>query len=244
MQRIRLGGGQAHGIERILTKRALTLRLGLPFVDKHRSISGVHLSVAFSLFIGASFPFADYYAVAPGGSREILTFRDLLSIPVLATILGVPVAAFFLLRKQMRSAAGRALLCCLIVSAVAITSARLGNRIRMNAFEALAERSAPLIDAIKAYNARCGVPPASLNALTPEFIPAIPKTGLGAYPDYKYFVSENGARDGNPWVLVVFTPTGPLNFDEFIYYPLQNYPPYYWDTNPVERVRDWAYLHE
>ena len=70
------------------------------------------------------------------------------------------------------------------------------------------------------------------------------RAGPGAYPDYEYFIPENGALDGNHWLLIVFASTGVLNFDEFIYYPLQNYPPYYWDTNPLERVRDWAYMHE
>ena len=50
--------------------------------------------------------------------------------------------------------------------------------------------------------------------------------------------------DGNPWMLTVFTPVGFPDFDQFIYYPSQNYPDYYWGSNPVERIRDWAYVHE
>jgi hypothetical protein len=44
------------------------------------------------------------------------------------------------------------------------------------------------------------------------------------YPDYQYYVGTNAARYGsNPWVLVVHTPSGGINFDQFMYFPLQNY---------------------
>jgi len=48
---------------------------------------------------------------------------------------------------------------------------------------------------------------------------------MAAYPRYEYRSSARTADfDGNPWVLVVRTPSGGINFDQFLYYPLQNYP--------------------
>lgn len=132
--------------------------------------------------------------------------------------------------------------CVLVVGTIQF-SIYWGGRIRHRAFLALAERSVVLVDAIKAYEDKYGAPPASLEALVPDFIPSIPKTGMGAYPKYRYVVPEQDRYAGNPWVLFVFTPTGIPNFDQFIYYPLQNYPADL-DGNPLERIRDWAYMHE
>ena len=49
--------------------------------------------------------------------------------------------------------------------------------------------------------------------------------------------------DDNPWVLVVFTPGGGINFDRMLYFPKQNYPRSGYGGG-IERVRDWAYVHE
>jgi hypothetical protein len=98
---------------------------------------------------------------------------------------------------------------------------------------------------VKAYEQTHGKPPVSLDVLVPEYLPAIPNTGMGAYPEYRYtLVTESGQQDGNHWVISIFTPTGIVDFDEFFYYPLQNYPSHRWGGNPVERIGDWAYMHE
>lgn len=198
-----------------------------------------------SALLGAFVIFADYHAVSPGGSIEILTLRDLATMPVCAAVPGVLIAAIYCLAKRTRKIGLKWLWMCLIFFVVLFVSVQIGVRVRMNASAQLAERSAPLVAAIKGYEQKYGRPPDSLDGLVPEFLPAIPRTGMGAYPEYMYFVaSESRPEDGNPWVIIVSTPTGILNFDRFFYYPLQNYPSRSWDGNRVERVRDWAYLHE
>lgn len=69
-------------------------------------------------------------------------------------------------------------------------------------------------------------------------------TGMAAYPQYEYHTGARAAQyDGNPWVLVVFTPSGGINFDEFLYFPLQNYPRSGYGGS-LEQLGDWAYVHE
>lgn len=116
--------------------------------------------------------------------------------------------------------------------------------VRPHFFEQLAERSQALVQAIRLYDADYGRPPASLANLVPEYLPEIPRTGMAAYPDYKYKVCDvSDECEGNAWVLSVPTPIGFLNWDEFVYYPSGNYP----STDVrgwLEPVRDWAYVHE
>ena len=107
----------------------------------------------------------------------------------------------------------------------------------------MARRSQPLIEAIDRFEREHGEPPASLEALVPAYLSSVPGTGMAAYPAYRYRVGQRAERFGdNAWALEVFTPSGILNFDSFVYYPNQNY------QNScmgwVERVGDWAYLHE
>ena len=113
----------------------------------------------------------------------------------------------------------------------------------MNAFHSLAERSKPMVNAIRAYEQKHGNPPDSLDALVPEFIPFVPTTGIGAYPKYDYSVVTNADYGGNPWIITIFTPSGGINFDQFMYWPLTNYPAKGYG-GWIERVGDWAYVHE
>jgi hypothetical protein len=123
-----------------------------------------------------------------------------------------------------------------------VASVRLGDHVRVSAFHRLAEHSKPLVAAVRAFERKHGHPPESLQALVPEFLPAVPSTGMGAYPHYRYLTDATN-YDGNPWVLVVFTPPGGIAFDQFMYFPLTNYPKRGYG-GWLERVGDWAYVHE
>jgi len=112
----------------------------------------------------------------------------------------------------------------------------------MSAFHRLAERSKPLVAAIHAFEQKHGRPPEALQALVPEFLPSVPSTGMQAYPEYRYSAPATNHHD-NPWVITIFTPSVGINFDQFMYFPLTNYP----ETGYggwLERVGDWAYVHE
>jgi hypothetical protein len=56
------------------------------------------------------------------------------------------------------------------------------------------ENAAPLISAIRRYDAANGRAPADLKELMPGYIDHIPHTGLEVGPEYIY-----GVREGEPW---------------------------------------------
>jgi hypothetical protein len=109
---------------------------------------------------------------------------------------------------------------------------------RHSEFEALAEAAQPLIEAIRQYQRDNGHPPRSLGVLVPEYIRVVPKTGHPQYADFEYAVDE-----GSSWVLRVPCSTGFGNWDEFFYWPTEDYPEHT-GRGSIERIGRWAYLHE
>ncbi len=129
-------------------------------------------------------------------------------------------------------------------SAFFFLSLRAAEVIRITGFSSLANRSAYIVNAIKEFEKINGKPPNSLTDLVPKYLPEVPKTGMGAYPDYKYQISKKPDEwSGNPWVLYVETPLVWINWDMFLYLPKQNYPQIGYDGY-LEKVNDWAYVHE
>lgn len=186
---------------------------------------------------------ADLLALSPIGSSSLLWAKLFLIFPAL-----VSVAVFFvsLLGTAFRAArfvSGVGALCSVGFIAGFVLSILLGEKNRMRAFHRLSERSRPLVAAIRAYEERHGKPPESLEALVPGFISSVPTTGMGAYPNYQYELTTKANQHGNPWIITIFTPLGGINFDQFMYWPLTNYPTYGYG-GWIERVGDWAYVHE
>ncbi len=189
-------------------------------------------------------PLTEFLAVAPFGSSQFLYWQMLIVLPAVVALLALPIAPFFLLSRKTRSAAALVLAGSITVTASCYFGLRLGERIRMDAFTKLSIRSAELVTAIKQYEQANGVPPKTLGELVPGFFTEIPGTGMRAYPDYRYLSGEDAASyEGNPWVLTVFTPSGGINFDQFIYLPRQNYPDKGFG-GWLQRVNEWAYVHE
>lgn len=180
-------------------------------------------------------------AVSRDGDEGVLWFCLFFVAPVLVAVAAIPAAFVGLAFRRFRSISAAIALCSVTYLMGFIVSLRIGESIRMNAFHSLAERSRPLVSAIRAYEQKHGNPPASLQALVPEFIASVPSTGMGAYPEYRYSVTNT--YQGNPWMITVFTPSGGINFDQFMYLPLTNYPKAGFG-GWLERVGDWAYVHE
>lgn len=189
-------------------------------------------------------PLLQYLAVAPFGSEGFLWLEIFVMLPLVAALAALVVSPFLLFFRGIRPFAVRSLIAAALFTLAVFVGLSLGGRIRMTAFRSLAERSTPLVEAIRSYEARYGTPPPDLAALVPEFIPSVPSTGMAAYPRYEYHTGEEASHyHGNPWVLVVFTPSGGINFDTFMYFPLQNYPKTGYG-GWLERISDWAYVHE
>ena len=179
-----------------------------------------------------------YQAVAPVGHWSLLFFELPYLIGILAAACSILILPFLALRRAKRLSALAWLLAAVIYLPLAVGGLLIGSRIRFWAFDRLALRSAPLVSAIRSYEAAHGQPPPSLAALVPTYLPRVPRTGMMAYPDYRYYVGAEAHRhDNNPWALIVHTPSGGINFDQFMYFPLQNYPTRGYGGSLV-RIRD------
>ncbi len=113
--------------------------------------------------------------------------------------------------------------------------------IRHHGFAALSERSKPLIAAISAFENKYSRAPQDLDQLVPEFLPAVPGTGMETYPNYEYRAFPGLVRGG--WLLSVSCYLNPINGDEFFYAPhskkIGSVPGGY-----NEQIGDWVYFHE
>lgn len=163
---------------------------------------------------------------------------ELLVLPSVVALLAMPVAAILLLFRRSRPiAAGVSAFACLTLL-LTVFGVGVGETIRVRGFAKLARDARPLVVAIAEYAEQHGRPPSSLEELGGD-------VGLGALPEFDYVTGSVAVEhfDGNPWALSLSTATGVINFDSFIYYPLQNYPKHA-RGGFVQRIEDWAYVHE
>jgi hypothetical protein len=185
-----------------------------------------------------------WFQVSAYGSRSLGLLPMLFTLPLMGAFLAVPPCLILLFFPETRLWAGRILLTAVMALTVAIPLMPLAGTVRMRGFHQLAFRSAPLVHALAAYTTDHGNPPETLNALIPDYIQKIPSTGMGAYPAYQYAAGDEARKwNDNPWVLSVETSRGFLNWDRFIYFPMQNYPATGYGGS-LERIGEWAYVHE
>jgi len=186
----------------------------------------------------------EWFTVSSWGFGLLAGLWGILSLPAILALIGVLFCPFFLLSRKRRRGALLGLISSMAFLLSFFVGVAVEQRVRRDAFLKLAERSGTLVQTIHAYEAKYGVPPASLQSLVPEFLAVVPRTGMGAYPDYRYVVGEEAQRFGsNPWALYVSTPSGGISFDKFLYFPSQNYPDKGFGGR-LERIGDWAYVHE
>nr|CAA9289511.1 hypothetical protein AVDCRST_MAG63-4278 [uncultured Armatimonadetes bacterium] len=101
----------------------------------------------------------------------------------------------------------------------------------------------PLIHALAAYRRANGRYPAALDGLVPAFLDRVPATGAAGYPHFGYRLPEGGRGRFGSYELRVNTSLGMLNWDSLVYWPERNYPGHMYGGR-VERIGDWAYVHE
>lgn len=185
-----------------------------------------------------------YLSVAPIGTDFFLFISTFAVLPLLAAFLIAPISLVFLFSRRFRVSALAVFIGCVIYLVVGFAGIKLANEVRRSGFVSLAHRSRPLISAIEQFETKYEILPEKLEQLVPEFLSAIPNTGIGAYPNYEYItVKDAKTYEGNPWVLRVATSTGALNWDSFLYFPKQNYPQVGYG-GVLERIEDWAYVYE
>ena len=186
---------------------------------------------------------SSYLAVSGSGDwaisgQELVTWFRLLGMIIMV------LAVFGLLFSKGRYAAMAVLVGSGMMVILSILSLKSADSIRMEGFERLSKEAAPLIAAINDYHENFGQPPESLKLLKVTYPPGHEIKG-GDLPDFTYIPGGRSVEryHGNPWVLVLEAPTGPLRWDKFVYYPLQNYPSL-GHGGWFESVGEWAYVHE
>lgn len=191
------------------------------------------------------FPFSQWMSTAQIGTELFLWGQLVYGLALIAAVLATPVCLICLFFPRTRQRSFSMIICAVFFVPCCICGILLGYKTRTAGMLAFAQRSQPLIAAITQYQKDHSVPPDTLNDLVPEYIPAVPSTGMMAYPKYWYHTGEDAKREynGNPWALSVFTPSAGINFDMILYFPNQNYPERGY-SGVLERIGDWAYVHE
>jgi hypothetical protein len=182
------------------------------------------------------------WPVLPFGSMALMAPAFVWPIVVVIATCGVPIALVGLWRGDSRQPALQALLLCAAVSAGGVGGCAVGRSHRMTLIARAADAASPLTDAIHSFEGDQGRPPALLSDLVPRYLRAIPSTGMGGYSEWQY-VPDAASYEGNSWVLLVHTGGPGLNWDQLMYFPNRRYPAT-GHGGELERVGDWAYVHE
>ncbi|HEY9788271.1 MAG TPA: hypothetical protein V6D17_22975 [Candidatus Obscuribacterales bacterium] len=182
------------------------------------------------------------FAYSPAGNLSIYLGAQaaigiLCILSALAVIIGIPL---LLMPRFKRSALLEIRMASVTFIAIVIAMIA-GERIRVIEFSLLTKRAEPITKAISDYESSHGKPPGSLDELVPKYMAKIPGTGMGPYPKYEYEVLHAGSDAG--WELKILCPLGTNNNDLFFFRPGKRY-----DQSEhggrVERIGDWAYVHE
>jgi len=176
------------------------------------------------------------------GGWYLLQVVVFLQLPLLLVIGVALVTLFRVIFYKFRRGDVRILACSLVYILIGLPLVDASTHVRMSGFERLGLRSKPLVAAVHRFVEGKGRPPTDLRELVPSYLQEVPGTGMSAYPEFRYSTEPNQS-DGNSWVVYVNCPYGGLSFDMFMYFPLQNYPERGY-SGVLERVGEWAYVHE
>ena len=164
----------------------------------------------------------------------------LLLIALGCAVLSVGAAIIYALRRKSAHA-GRSALVGGIILVLAVPATYAAGRLRIAGFELAAKRAAPVVEAVRRYQAEHGRAPGSISDLQPKYLEQIP-SGI---PPLKILDARaaDSYCEGNAWILKALVSGGLLNWDEFLYFEAQNYDSCRARLN-YERVGDWIYHHE
>lgn len=201
--------------------------------------------ILFALSAIAVLPLVAWVLMSPYGSELLLCVTMLYHIAFLAAVVMLPVMLVRVCMKRTRTRARLWLLVIAVYVPCFVAGGLLEHQVWNAGWEAFSERSQPLIAAIKKYERDQGMPPERLADLVPDYLSVLPDTGMRACSEYQY-VTGPDTREGfnkNPWVLRISPPVFGVGFDLVLYFPNQNYPEHGYGGS-LERVGDWAYVHE
>ena len=144
----------------------------------------------------------EYLALAPMGCDMTLMFDALTLLYYLTGPVVLLVCILTAINRRTRLLALKICILLTFFSAPFSICGCIATQVRMRGYEALAERSEPLINSIVAYEEAKGEAPAKLEDLVPEFQAQVPTTGIGTYPNYEYMQSPTGpSKETGQWLL-------------------------------------------
>lgn len=224
--------------------RSAFISMNLPSGPVKRAVV---VAMLVSAAVGALALFGSWFSVAPHGSdffyRYVsIYFPAYFLILVLYNALYLIVDIFGLLsgrRKTTCLQVGTTAAFCGILFVFMFVIVGLGEDVRHAGFRRIALRGAPLVKAIKRYQAAHGAPPTTLDDLVPECLPSIPDTGAAAYPSFYFLTNTNQDRyGGNQWVISVDVSSDDLSEHTVAYYPNGKYP-----GGPLDlKLGDWSFV--
>lgn len=151
-------------------------------------------------------------------SLELLSF--FVFLVALAALVVCPIRLLF---RKYRPGAIPWMLCAVVFVVAFGCGMRWRGDIYSSNVDRVIERGQPLAEAITAYHAEHGRPPATLDELVPKYIDRIPETGIGAHSHFVYWVVNPEEWHGNDWTLAFTPPNLPLGFRRYWYLPRRNY---------------------
>lgn len=135
-------------------------------------------------------------------------------------------------------------LACACFAGLWILSIRRAISLRRRAFLRASHVGDRIVRAIAQYRNDKGEYPDRLEELIPAYLERVPYTGMIAYPTFDYARDRNDIQVvAESYDLRIWCSCHPVNFDRFLYWPSETYPDRIQDK-PVERIRQWAYVHE
>ena len=105
-----------------------------------------------------------------------------------------------------------------------------------------ANRGELLVQALERYRATRGAYPRELAELVPRELPALPGTGMLAYPEFEYQREPSPVVGSAPYELRVAMPFGP-SYDVLVRRPSSIYPRRLYGGTPTQ-IDGWAYVRE
>ncbi len=170
----------------------------------------------------------------------------LASFFLLAGVFGFPIAVLFSLFRPTRQnwmVAGQTAL----LGITAIGSVLLYGKLQTLGAQRAAHRGDEIVDAIHRYESFSGKLPNALEELVPRELESIPDTGMIGFPSFQYVgpkdpTLQDKERPFKKYELRVDLYKL-LQFDCLVYWPEGNYPDFMYGGG-VERIGEWAYVHE
>ncbi|MES2459571.1 MAG: hypothetical protein V4671_03250 [Armatimonadota bacterium] len=162
---------------------------------------------------------------------------------ILALAAPVTILLFLIRRKRELAALSLGIWMMSWASFAAIPISNLWAS-RRAALVRIAENAKPVTTALEMYRLNHGSYPKSLQELVPAYLPSHPRPDALGCPVYYYQLpgtSSQATFDG--YELKLKTPNGGVNWDCFVFWPEKNYPRRMYGGS-VERIGDWAYVHE